>query len=134
MSGGIDHGMKTPWVIIQGNMAAVRYRNQVLQLHAVHVVQQHQLTLQRNNARPHVTRICRDFLVATNVPTLDWPPYSPDISPIEHLRDELDRRVRKRPNLQNNVAQLTLSLTDEWRVDAPTNCTQNNNSAMIMAR
>jgi hypothetical protein len=29
---------------------------------------------------------------------LDWPPYSPDVSPMEHLWDKMDRRVRGRRN------------------------------------
>ena len=43
-----------------------------------------------------------------------WPPYSPDLNPIEHLWDALDRRVRKRVNVPNNVAQLQLALIQEW--------------------
>ena len=45
---------------------------------------------------------------------LDWPPYSPDLNPIEHLWDALDRRVRKRVNVLNDVAQLQLALIEEW--------------------
>ncbi|XP_060067155.1 uncharacterized protein LOC132547415 [Ylistrum balloti] len=33
----------------------------------------------------------RNFLTANNVQPLEWSPYSPDVSPIEHLWDELDR-------------------------------------------
>ena len=31
--GGISHGVKTPLVVIQGNLTAVRYRDQVLMPH-----------------------------------------------------------------------------------------------------
>uniref|UniRef100_A0A673I933 C2H2-type domain-containing protein n=1 Tax=Sinocyclocheilus rhinocerous TaxID=307959 RepID=A0A673I933_9TELE len=40
--------------------------------------------LQHDNARPHVARICTQFLEAENIPVLAWPAYSPDMSPIEH--------------------------------------------------
>ncbi len=45
----------------------------------------HHLMLQHDNARPHVARICTQFLEAENIPVLAWPAYSPDMSPIEHV-------------------------------------------------
>ena len=112
--GGISHGVKTPLVVIQGNLTAVRYRDQVLMPHVLPLVTAHNLTFQHDNARPHVARVCRDFLNQNDVQVLDWPPYSPDLNPIEHLWDALDRRVRKRVNVPNNVAQLQLALIQEW--------------------
>ena len=49
-----------------------------------------------NNARPHVARICTQFLEAENVPVLPWPAYSPDMPHIEHVWDALGRCVRQR--------------------------------------
>ena len=112
--GRISHGVKTPLVVIQGNLTAVRYRDQVLMPHILPLVNAHNLSFQHDNARPHVARVCRDFLNQNNVQVLDWPPYSPDLNPIEHLWDALDRRVRKRVNVPNNVAQLQLALIQEW--------------------
>uniref|UniRef100_A0A8C9XX23 Tc1-like transposase DDE domain-containing protein n=1 Tax=Sander lucioperca TaxID=283035 RepID=A0A8C9XX23_SANLU len=51
--------------------------------------------LQHDNAQPHVARICTQFLEAENIPVLAWPAYSPDRSPIEHVWDALDRRIRQ---------------------------------------
>ena len=112
--GGIFHGVKTPLVVIQGNLTAVRYRDQVLLPQVLPLVIAHNLTFQHDNARPLVARVCRDFPNQNNVQVLDWPPYSPDLNPIEHLWDALDRRVRKRVNVPNNVAQLQLALIQEW--------------------
>ena len=67
------------------------------------LVQQHQKTFQHVYARPHVARICQDFLTNNNIVPLDWPPYSPDLFPIEHLWDELDRRIRRRRNTPNTL-------------------------------
>ena len=92
----------------------VRHRDRVLMPHVLPLVNAHNLTFQHDNARPHVARVCRDFLNQNNVQVLDWPPYSPDLNPIEHLWDALDRRVRKRVNVPNNVAQLQLALMQEW--------------------
>ena len=81
--GGIFYGVKTPLVVIQGNLTAVRYRDQVLMPHVFPLVNAHNLTFQHDNARAHVARVCRDFLNQNNVQVLDWPPYSPDLNPIE---------------------------------------------------
>uniref|UniRef100_A0A4W5QSD4 Activated leukocyte cell adhesion molecule b n=1 Tax=Hucho hucho TaxID=62062 RepID=A0A4W5QSD4_9TELE len=42
-----------------------------------------------------VARICTQFLEAENVPVFPWPAYSLDMSPIEHVWDVLNRRVRQ---------------------------------------
>ena len=109
--GGIS---QMPLVVIQGNLTDVHYRDQVLMPYVLPLVNAHNLMFQHDNARPHVARVCRDFLNQNNVQVLDWPPYSPDLNPIKHLWDALDRRVRKRVNVLNNVAQLQLALIQEW--------------------
>ena len=45
---------------------------------------------------PHTTRITTDFLEQLNVNVMRWSARSLDLNPIEHLWDEMDRRVRKR--------------------------------------
>ncbi len=52
-------------------------------------IHDHYLMLQHDNARPHVARICTQFLEAENIPVLAWPAYSVDISPIEHVWNAL---------------------------------------------
>ena len=46
---------------------------------------------------------------------MDWPAVSPDMNPIEHLWDELGRRVRRRQNPPRNVRELGQALQQEWR-------------------
>ena len=94
--GGIKHSVKPPLIVVSGNLTAVRYRDEILRPVAVPLVQQHQMTFQHDNARPHVARVCQDFLANKNIVPFDWPLYSPDLSPIEHLWEELDRHVRRR--------------------------------------
>ena len=109
--GGIAHGKKSQLIIVAGNMTTVRYRDEILRPVAVPLVQQRNLILQQDNARPHVARVCQDFLANNNIAPLAWPPYSPDLTPIEHM---WDRRVRKRRNPPATLAQLRNALTDEW--------------------
>ena len=96
--GRISLGLKSPLIVIAGNLTCVRYRDEILRPVAVPFVQQHYLIFQQDNARPHVARVCKDFLDNHSINPLDWPPYSPYLSPIEHLRDKMDRRVRGRRN------------------------------------
>ena len=112
--GGISHGVKSPLVVLGGTLTAVRYRDEILCPIAVPLVQQHNLIFQQDNARPQVARVCRQFLANHNIQPLDWPAYSPDLSPIEHLWDELDRRVRRRQNTPTTLNQLRNALLEEW--------------------
>ena len=96
--GGIAHRIKSQLIIVAGNMTAVRYRDEILRPVADPLVQQRNLILQQDNGRPHVARVCQDFLANNNIAPLAWPTYSPDLTPIEHMWDELDRRVRKPRN------------------------------------
>ena len=40
---------------------------------------------------------------------------SPDLNPIEHVWDSLDRRLRCRPNPLANVNELRQALIQEWK-------------------
>ncbi|KAL0186462.1 hypothetical protein M9458_018132, partial [Cirrhinus mrigala] len=82
-------------------------------------IHDHHLMLQHDNAQPHVARICTQFLEAENIPVLAWPAYSPDMSPIEHVWDALDRRIRQRVPVPANNQQLCTAIEEEW-----TNITQ----------
>ena len=72
-----------------GQIKSVRYRDEILRPVAVPLVQQRNLILQQDNARPHVARVCQDFLANNNIAPLAWPPYSPDLTPIEVNFNEL---------------------------------------------
>ncbi|GFX98452.1 transposable element Tc1 transposase [Trichonephila clavipes] len=44
---------------------------------------------QQDNAHPHTARVAQDFL--RHFQTLPWPARSPDLSPVEHVWDQLKR-------------------------------------------
>ncbi len=63
---------------------------------------------------PMLQVICTQFLEADNIPVLAWPAYSPDMSPIEHVWDALDRRIRQRVPVPANIQQLCTAIEEEW--------------------
>jgi transposase len=54
------------------------------------------------------------LLTNSIVAMLPWPSKSPDLKPIEHLWDDLDRRVRQRKPQPESLQQLMNALQDEW--------------------
>ena len=61
--GGIMGRRKTNLIVVQGNLIAQGYINQILQPEAVPFLQRHgPAILMHDNASPHVARICRQFL------------------------------------------------------------------------
>uniref|UniRef100_A0A3P9JKL4 Tc1-like transposase DDE domain-containing protein n=1 Tax=Oryzias latipes TaxID=8090 RepID=A0A3P9JKL4_ORYLA len=111
---GICFGRRTQVHFIDGILNAQRYRDEILGPIVVPYIQQYHLMFQHDNARPHVARICTQFLEAENIPVLAWPAYSPDMSPIEHVWDALDRRIRQRVPVPANIQQLRTAIEEEW--------------------
>ena len=100
--GGIMGRRKTNLIVVQGNLNAQGYINQILQAEAVRFLQRHgPAILMHDNARPHVARICRQSQNRNNVNVLPWPAVSPDMNTIEHIWDYLGRKVRARGNVHN---------------------------------
>ena len=65
-----------------------------------------------DNARPHIARICRQFLNRNNVNVLPWPAVSPDMNQIEHIWGYLGRKVRASGNI-HNLRDLENALIEE---------------------
>ncbi|GFV19383.1 transposable element Tcb2 transposase [Trichonephila clavipes] len=63
---------------------------------------------QQDNARPLASRVAQDFL--RHFQTLSWPARSPDLSPEEHVWDQLRRQM---PSC-HSVHYLELAVQDLW--------------------
>ncbi|GFV77726.1 DDE_3 domain-containing protein [Trichonephila clavipes] len=49
-----------------------------------------------DNARPHNANIVDECLQSEDITRMDWPAYSPDLNPIEHVGDMLGQRIEAR--------------------------------------
>ncbi|GFW00549.1 transposable element Tcb2 transposase [Trichonephila clavipes] len=63
---------------------------------------------QQDNARPHTARVAQDFL--RHFQTLSWPVRSPDLSPVDHVWDQLKRQM---PSC-HSVHDLELAVQNLW--------------------
>ncbi|GFX51676.1 transposable element Tcb2 transposase [Trichonephila clavipes] len=67
-----------------------------------------------DNARPHRTLAVEELLESEDITRMDWPAYSPDLNPIEHVWDALERRIAARLHHPENTQQLKQMLIEEW--------------------
>ncbi|GFU97928.1 transposable element Tc1 transposase [Trichonephila clavipes] len=66
-----------------------------------------------DNARPHRTLAFEELLESEDTTRMDWPAYSLDLNPIEHVWDVLDRRIAARLHHPENTQQLKQMLIEE---------------------
>ncbi|KAI7933980.1 hypothetical protein MJO28_017368 [Puccinia striiformis f. sp. tritici] len=81
---------KIPIVFLQkGGTKAVDYIDQVYKGRLVETLAlidpHHQLILMEDNARSHTAKLTKAFCKDNNINTIEWPPQSPDLNPIENL-------------------------------------------------
>ena len=60
-------------------------------------------------------RSIQKWFIKISGEALDWPEQSPNLPPIAHRWDELERRLRARPNRPTLVANFTNVLAAEWK-------------------
>ncbi|UYV71802.1 hypothetical protein LAZ67_9000462 [Cordylochernes scorpioides] len=111
--GAIAYDSRSPLLRIQGTMTAQRYVDDVLRPVTLPYLQEVPNALyQQDNARPHTARISQQAL--QDVQMLPWPPYSPDLSPIEHVWDIIGRRLHALPQPRSED-ELWQMVEREWR-------------------
>jgi hypothetical protein len=68
-----------------------------------------------NNARPHRARIVSDYLRQESIDSIPWPAMSPDMNPIEHLWDDIGRKINDHVPACQNLQELCDALVQEWQ-------------------
>lgn len=73
-------------------------------------------TLMHDNASPHATRIVRKYLNEVDITQILWPAHTPDLNPIEHVWDRLDRSIRSQVPTSLTIDPLRIVLLKKCKV------------------
>ncbi|UYV79827.1 hypothetical protein LAZ67_18000844 [Cordylochernes scorpioides] len=100
----------------QGTLTGQRYRDEIL---AAYVMPQalemgENVLLMYDNARTHRVGVVNTFLQNHAIARMNWPARSPDLNPIEHVWDNLRRRISSLQPPPRNTHELETALTQEW--------------------
>ncbi|GFV43180.1 DDE_3 domain-containing protein [Trichonephila clavipes] len=90
--GTITYDSLSTLIVIRGILTGQRYVDDILRPHVRPFL--NGLTgaiFQQDNARPHAARVAQDFLRHFEI--LAWPVHSPDLSPVEHVWDQLKQQI-----------------------------------------
>ncbi|GFW86398.1 transposable element Tc3 transposase [Trichonephila clavipes] len=114
--GGIILGSRSDLHVQSVTMTGHIYRDVILEKHvrlfrgAMGV----EFLFMDDNAHPHRANIVDKCLQLEDITRMDWPAYSPDLNPIEHMWDMLDRRIAARQSPPTYLPELRRLLLDEW--------------------
>ncbi|GFS88928.1 DDE_3 domain-containing protein [Trichonephila clavipes] len=96
-------------IVMRGTLTGQRYVDDILRPHVGSFFNGLPgANFQQDNAHPHTTRVFQDSL--RHFETLPWPACSPDLSPVEHVWDQLKRQM---PSC-HSVHDLELAVQDLW--------------------
>ena len=103
-------------VIDNGTLTAERYVNEILDVHVCPYAGAigPDFILMDDNARAHRARITNRYLEQAAIVRLDWPARSPDLNPIEHAWDMLQKAISSRQVQPATVRELRETLIEEW--------------------
>ncbi|WKY05771.1 hypothetical protein Q1695_006179 [Nippostrongylus brasiliensis] len=76
--------------------------------------------LVQDNAPPHTSSVTAQWMREKGVRTLDWPPESPDLNPIELVWGNMKQHIRKQK--VTNVEELKKAAKTYWRGLTPEMC------------
>ncbi|UYV63690.1 hypothetical protein LAZ67_2005317 [Cordylochernes scorpioides] len=100
----------------QATLTGQRYRDEIL---AAYVMPQalemgENFLLMDENARPHRAGVADTFIQNHAIARMNWPARSSDLNPIEHVWDNLGRRISSLQPPPRNTHELETALTQEW--------------------
>lgn len=79
------------------------------------------IIFQQDNASCHTAETTKKWFKDHGIAVMKWPAQSPDLNPIEHLWDNLKRKVRELPPAKN-LDELWDRVQDAWNSISPDEC------------
>ncbi|KAI5151319.1 hypothetical protein ENBRE01_2054 [Enteropsectra breve] len=104
-------------VFVDGTLNSNSYQN-ILEEYLISFIDEldsQNILFQQDNARPHVSISTKSWLEERGVECMDWPPYSPDLNPIENLWGILAQQVYPKGRQYENEEELKASIKKEWQ-------------------
>jgi transposase len=74
-----------------------------------------EVVFQQDGASCHTATLTKRWLTRKKIKFFDWPPQSADLNPIEHLWDEVDRRLRDLPGQISSEKDLWEKIQKVWQ-------------------
>ena len=101
-------------VLIDGTMHKEKYEKILAEnvKQSAKKIKMRSFTFQQDNDPKHTAATVSKLFAKNKINVLDWPSQSPDLNPIEHLWDKLERRVK--PYSPKNKEELWTTLKYEW--------------------
>jgi len=101
-----------PLVRVEGIINSQRYID-ILNAHLIPFMEglEGKIEFQQDNASVHKSKLTMAFFEDSDINLMQWPGQSPDLNPIEHLWDELERHIRQ-PTSEKKLAEI---LQEEWK-------------------
>ncbi|GFV14467.1 transposable element Tcb1 transposase [Trichonephila clavipes] len=114
--GGIVLGSRTDLHVQSVLMMGHIYRDVILEQHVrlFRGAMGAEFLFMDDNARPHRANIVDECLQSEDITRMDWPAYSPDLNPIEHVWDMLGRRIAAHKTPPTCLPELRRTLLDQW--------------------
>ncbi|GFX62833.1 transposable element Tcb1 transposase [Trichonephila clavipes] len=114
--GGIILGSRTNLHVQSVTMTGHIYRDVILDQHVrlFRGAMGAEFLFVDDNALPHRANIVDECLQSEDITRMDWPAYSPDLNPIEHVWDMLIRRIAVHQPPPTCLPELRRTLLDEW--------------------
>ncbi|GFW79564.1 transposable element Tcb2 transposase [Trichonephila clavipes] len=107
--GAIAYDSRSTSIVMRGTLTGQRYVDDILPPHVGPFLNGLPGAIfQQDNVRPHTGRVAQDFLRPFQ--TLPLPARSPDLSPVEHVGDQLKRQMSS----CHSVHDLELAVQDLW--------------------
>ncbi|GFU99935.1 transposable element Tcb2 transposase [Trichonephila clavipes] len=106
----IAYDSRSTLIVMRGTLMGQRYVDDILRLRVGPFLNDLPGAIfQQDNARPHTARVTQNFLSHFQAPP-PWPARSLDLSPVEHVWDQLKRQM---PSC-HSVHDLELAVQDLW--------------------